>query len=133
MSRLFNLLVSEKTKREEIACRQEWERAEMRRQQREAEAIAKAKVRNDQKDRIAEARERYAAKAEQMLQRQEASRERLKKRQQSITKERNAALSQFRIRHPRVVRLPPYPAARRREASQTRNLPIRKCADPVRR
>lgn len=101
LARLFNLVVSERARREEMAHRQQSERDEMRRQQREAEASAKAKARTDQKDRIATARKRYVQKSEQMKQRQEVGRDRLKKRQQIITKERNAALSTFRIQQRR--------------------------------
>lgn len=97
MTRLFNLVVSEKTRREEMVHRQQWERDELRRQQREAEAKQIGRARTEQKDRIAEARKRYLEKSEQMKQRQEAGRDRLRKRQQTITKERNAALSKFRV------------------------------------
>nr|WP_146416538.1 hypothetical protein [Crateriforma conspicua] len=97
MSRLFNLVVSEKARREEMTKRQQWEREEFRRQQRQVEAEKIAAARTEQRDRIAEAKRRYFEKAERMEQRQSATRDRLRKRQQAITKERNVALKHFRI------------------------------------
>ncbi|GAA5508030.1 hypothetical protein [Novipirellula caenicola] len=86
LSRLFNLVISEKAGREEMILHQDSDKAEMRRQQRDAEAKEIAQTRDTQKERIADARKRYLKKAEQMKQRHEAGRDRLKQRKQRITK-----------------------------------------------
>lgn len=96
MTQLFNLVVSERARREEMARRQDWERANFRSQQRSVEAEKIAKLRIEQKEQIAKVKRDYLDKAERMQRRREAPFERLKKRQQDITKERNLALRHFR-------------------------------------
>ena len=97
MFNFANLVVSEKARREEMTKRQQWEREEFRRQQRQVEAEKIAAARTEQKDRIAETKRWCLENVERMEQRQIANRDRLKKRQQAITKERNDALKHFRV------------------------------------